>query len=304
MFYSDPVTNLHDFLVWNARSQEAVEPKPECLAGLPVEQREAFEHARDHYANTFANGAGEPILLSMRWRLAKFGEFNFADPGQIAVTVAELASAAPAYEACWWQEHDARNRLWITSLMPLLDANEEALRARLANLYGRDIARWLPVDVVGYAGVDGGNPVLNPHHLLISSTALASPNLSLEMLFRETSQTIFGLRAPGALWQALQQASSSAGKPIPEDASRLLLFFTTGMAVQARLVEQGVQDYDPYVYSAGLDGAVLARASRPARTSMAAVRGRPRADGGRGEAARRRAAGGVALERRLTSLHF
>jgi hypothetical protein len=41
----------------------------------------------------------------------------------------------------------------------------------------------------------------------------------------------------------LQQASTAAAKPLPEDFSRLLLFFTTGKAVQARLAEQGVRDY-------------------------------------------------------------
>jgi hypothetical protein len=252
VFYSDSVTNLHDFLVWNARSQGAVEPKPECLADLAPAQREAFEHARDHYAKTFANGAGELILLSLRWRLANFGEFNLADPTQIAATVAELAPAAPAYEVCWWPQHDERNRRWIANLQPLLDANEDALRLRLADLYGRELARWLPVDVVGYAGVDAGSPVLNPHQLLISSGRLSDPGNSLEVLFREASQTIFGPRAPGALWQALQQVSSSAAKPVPEAFSRLLPFFTTGKAVQARLVEQGMRDYNPYVYGEGL----------------------------------------------------
>ena len=75
---------------------------------------------------------------------------------------------------------------------------------------------------------------------------------ALEVLLREASQTIFGQRAPGPLWQALQQASTSAAKPVPQDFSRLLLFFTTGKAVQARLAEQGVRDYNPYVYSGGL----------------------------------------------------
>jgi hypothetical protein len=251
-FYSDPVTNLHDFLVWNARSQEAIEPEPECLAGLPVEQQTAFEHALDHYATTFANGAGELVLLSLRWRLANFGEIDLADATQIAATVAELAPAAPAYEACWWRQHDERNRRWIANLQPLLEANEDALRARLAELYGRDLARWLPVDVVGYAGVDAGSPVLNPHQLLISSATLSNPVHSLEVLFREASQTIFGVRAPGALWQALQQESSSVAKPVPESFSRLLPFFTAAKVVQARLVEQGMRDYDPYVYSEGL----------------------------------------------------
>jgi hypothetical protein len=252
-FYSDVVTNLHDFLVLNARAQEPVEPKPDCIRGLPAEQRAAFEHARDHYAKTFANGAGELVLLSMRPRLAKFGEINLADPAQIAATVAELALATPAYETCWWREHDARNRRWIASLLPLLDASEGVLRGRLAQLYGQELARSLPVDVVGYTSVDGGSPVLNPHQLLISSARPSSAGYSaLEVLFREASQTIFGLRAPGPLWQALQQASTAAARPVPEDFSRLLLFFTTGEAVRARLAEQGVPDYEPYVYGAGL----------------------------------------------------
>jgi hypothetical protein len=249
VFYSDAITNLHDFLLWNARSQQPVEPAPRCVAALPKEQRAAFEHARDYYAKTFANGGAELVLLSLQWRLAKFGEINLADAAQIAATVAELTAALPAYQACWWPSHDARNRRWIAELMPLLAANEDALRMRLENLYGRDLARWLPVDVVGYAGADGGDTVLNPHHLLISSARRSNlGNAALEVVFREASHSLFSARAPGALWQALQQASTSAGKPITEDFRRLMLFFTTGEAVRARLAEQGVPDYRPYVY--------------------------------------------------------
>jgi hypothetical protein len=253
VLYSDLVTNLHDFLVSNARSSEPVEPRPECLAGLRAEQRAAFEHARDYYKQAFANGAGDLVLLSMRWRLAKLGEVSLADPAQIAATVAELAPATPAYETCWWREHDERNRRWIASVMLLLAANEEALRARLAELYGWPLARSLPVDVVGYTSADGGSPVVNPHQLLISSArSWNAGHTALEVLFREASQTIFGQRTPGPLWQALQTASTSAGKPVPQDFPNVLLVFTTGKAVQARLAEQGVSDYTPYVYRDGL----------------------------------------------------
>jgi hypothetical protein len=275
VFYSDPVTNLHDFLVWNARAEAPVDPEPDCLARLPAEQRAAFEHARDYYAKTFADGAGERILLSMRWRLAKFGEHNLADPEQIAATVAELAPAMPAYETCWWREHDARNRRWIANVLPLLDANEAALRARLSELYGQELARWLPVDVVGYADVDGGSTVLNPHQLLVSSARVSNQGYSaLEVLFREASHTIFSVRAPGRLWQALQQASSSADAPVTQDFSRLLLLFTTGMAVQARLAEQGVPDYRPSLYRESL----FERASPAHREALERV-WRPYIDG-------------------------
>ena len=49
VFYSDPVTNLHDFLVWSARSQEPVEPAPDCLASLSTEQRAAFEKSKPQH---------------------------------------------------------------------------------------------------------------------------------------------------------------------------------------------------------------------------------------------------------------
>jgi hypothetical protein len=253
VFYSDVVTNLHDFLVWNARSQEPVEPASECLANLRAEQRARFEHAREYYAKTFANNAGELVLLSMRWRLAKSGDIDLADPAQIAATFAELAPATPAYEACWWPDHDARNRRWIANLLALLEANESVLRARLAELYGQELARSLPVDVVGYAGFGGAATVVNPHQLLISSASPANAgNSGLEVVFHEASHTIFGPRTPGPLWAALQQASSAAAKPLSEDFTHLLLFFTTGKAVQAQLSAQGVQDYDPHVYTEGL----------------------------------------------------
>ena len=270
VFYSDLITNLHDFLVWNARSQQPVEARPDCLARLPAQQRAAFEHARDHYARTFAGGAGDTILLSMRWRLARFGEMNLADPAQIAATVAELAPATPAYETCWWREHDARNQRWIATLLPLLETNESVLRVRLGAVYGNELARSLPVDVVGYAGGGGQSTVLNPHLLLISSAKLDSGYAALEALCREASHTLFGLRAGGALWNMLRQISAAAARPLSENVSRLLMLFTTGETVRTRLAAQGVSDYNPWVYSEGLfDGPsriyrdVLERVWRP-----------------------------------------
>jgi hypothetical protein len=275
VFYSDVTTNLHDFLVWNARSDAAVEPATECLARLPAAQRAAFEHARDYYVTTFANGAGELVLLSMRWGLAKLGEISLADPAQIAATVAELGPATPAYQACWWSAHDERNRRWVASLMPLLDTNEAALRVRLAELYGQPLARSLPVDVVAFASFGGGNTVVNPPQILMSSVRQSNQGYSgLELLLHEASHTIFGLRTPGPLWQALQNASTRAAKPLPEGFDHLLLFFSTGKAVQARLAEQGVNDYTPYVYNEDL----MDRAS-PAHREMLERVWQPYVDG-------------------------
>jgi hypothetical protein len=100
--------------------------------------------------------------------------------------------------------------------------------------------------------------VVNPHQLLISSARpWNTGDTALEVLARAASQTIFGQRTPGPLWQALQSASTSAAKPLPQDFVQLLPFFATGKAVQARLAERGVRDYVSYVYREG----VLERAS-------------------------------------------
>ena len=162
--------------------------------------------------------------------------------------------------------HDDRNRRWVASLLPLLDAHEDALRVRLAELYGQALARSLPVDVVGYTSVDGGSPVLNPHHLLISSARPSSAGYSaLEVLFREASQTIFGPRAPGPLWEAFQQASTSSAKRVPEDFSRLLLLFTTGRAVQAAAGRARRTGLQPVRVQRTAARARHARAARSAR---------------------------------------
>ena len=135
VFYSDRVTNLHDFLIWNTFSRDPIEPAPECLAGLPTDQRTAFEAARAHYA-VFRTPAGNRLLLALRFRLAGFGDGGLADAAAIEAALAVLPPATPAYEKCWWPAHDARNRRWIAALEPLLAAHEEAVSTRLAELYG------------------------------------------------------------------------------------------------------------------------------------------------------------------------
>jgi hypothetical protein len=91
--------------------------------------------------------------------------------------------------------------------------------------------------------------------LLISSARpWNAGDTALETLFREASQTIFSVRAPGPLWQALQSASTAAAKPLPQEFTQLLPFFATGKAVQARLAERGVRDYVPYAYREGMLG--------------------------------------------------
>lgn len=250
-FYSDAVTNLHDFLLWNAQSNGPVEPAPNCLAALPLEQRAAFEHALAHY-KAFATPAGNRLLIALRYRLAGFGDFGIAEPAAIDASLAQLSLATPAYQRCWWPAHDARNRRWIEALKPLLAAHEDALSDRLSELYGETLNRPFPVDVVSYGSISGADSVVDPDHLLVSSIAPANSGYAaLEIAFHEASHTVFGPRLNGRLWTELEAAAQSKGAPLGRNFWHALLFYTTGGAVRARLAEQGV-DYEQYVYAQGL----------------------------------------------------
>jgi hypothetical protein len=249
VFYSDAATNLHDYLLWNARSDRPSEPRTECLARLSGERRRGFERAQHLYNRTFrGNRSADRLLLAVRYRLAGFDGVRLVPEEDLAPLLAALSAAAPAYEACWWLDHDARNRRWIGDLLPRLVANEDALRARLSKLYAAEWTRPIPVDVVGYVGVAGADSVVDPEHIAVSSVDPANAGDSaLEVVFHEASHTLFGV-GRGRLWNALQRAGTESGVTQPQTFWHALLFFTTGRAVQERLKAQGVNDYEPSVY--------------------------------------------------------
>jgi hypothetical protein len=252
-FYSDRTANLHDFLLWNATAQTPIEPRDDCLARLSDERRVPFERARELYVRTFrGNRSADRLLLAVRYRLAGFRDVDLVAEDELAPLLAHLDAAVAAYDACWWRDHDARNRRWIGALLPRLVANEEALRERLEKLYAAEWTRPIPVDVVGYAGVAGADSVVDPEHIEVSSVVAANGGDSaLEVVFHEASHTLFGV-GRGQLWNALQRAALENGVNQPQNFWHALLFFTTGRVVQERLAEQGVTGYEPYAYRARL----------------------------------------------------
>lgn len=254
VFRSDALFNLHDFLLWNAQVEQPVEPRPGCVEALDEPDREAFERVLTHYAGAF--GAAPPfdrLGVGLRYELAGFPEVEIVPDSAMAPTLAMLRAAAPAYEACWWADHDARNRAWIAEVVQLLTPHEEVLRARHADAYGADWGAPIPVDVVGYAGRAGAATLVNPHHILVSGAdSRHHGDAALEILFHEASHTLFG-PGNGAVWHALAETTTAP------DAERLaqavwhpILFYTSGKLVQTRLAEHGVRDYEPYMYRHGL----------------------------------------------------
>lgn len=252
-FRSDPVLNLHDFLLWGVQSERPLEPRLECLARLDAAGRAAFERAREHYAATFAPPGPRQLTIALRFELAGFEDVNLVPDSVMLPAVTHLRAAMPAYERCWWEEHDRRNRQWIGELVPRLGAHEDTLAVRLARLYRAEWSGRIPVDVVGYAGWAGASTVANPNHIQVSSVNRGfRGDAAMEMVFHEASHTLFGTGV-GAVWDALAEAAATPeAKRLTGELWHPILFYTAGKVVQARLAETGTPAYAPYLYSNGL----------------------------------------------------
>lgn len=256
-FYSDPVLNLHDFLMHRTRAEEPqqeADTAAQCLERLPPADRDAFERAQNHYEQTMAGKRwNDDVMLALRWELAGFSDVEFLPDSAIALTLTHLHAAAPAYRSCWWPEHDARNRARIAQLVPRLNAHEDTLLARLAVPFRADYRTPFPVDIIGWTSSSGANSVVDPDHIVMSSTDPGYDDDSgLEMVFHEASHTVLG-PGNGAVWRALDEAAAALGdEQLPGTVWHPILFYTTGKVVQALLAEHGVTDYEPYVYREGL----------------------------------------------------
>lgn len=255
-FYSDLRVNAHDFLLSRVASEEPVEPAPECVAGLPDAEREAFDRALSHYGETLTgrNPGHDRLMLALRYELVGYPDVDVLPDSATAPTLARLEAALPAYRACWWGHHDKRNRAWIADAVPLLIAHEDTLRARLARAYRAEWGGPVPVDVAGSVNFGGANTVVNPDNVMITAADPAYGNHgALEMLFHEASHTLSGPRAGGAIPEALEAASREvSGEPPPRNLWHVVLFYTAGRVVQDLLEERGASGYEPYVYREGL----------------------------------------------------
>lgn len=254
-FHSDARLNLHDFLVWHLFSDDPVDPRPDCVAGLPAGQGEALDAAADFYRRTLSdrNPGHDDVMLDLRFHLIGHPGIEIGPDSVVAAAVERLDAALPAYRACWWADHDERNRAWIAALLPRVIAHEDSLAARLARLYAADWELPIPVDVAGYVNWSGANTVINPGHTLLSAERPAlRGDAALEILFHEASHTLVHPRR-GAVADTIRAASRAAGLDRPPGPFwHVILFYTTGRTVQARLAETGTADYEPYMYAEGV----------------------------------------------------
>jgi hypothetical protein len=137
---------------------------------------------------------------------------SLSDVGLDARLVAALEGAAPVYRAVWWPRHDAANRAWIASMLPLLARYADTLAMGLTRAFD---AAWptplLRVDVVPYANWAGAYTSVEPPHVTISSmNGGYKGTRGLEMLFHEASHAI-----ADSLVAALRDLAAASGSPRP-----------------------------------------------------------------------------------------
>lgn len=253
-FHSDPTINLHDFLLSKAQVQGHPDPRPECLAGLPRPEAEAFEQARLHYdTNLSRRPWTDRLIVALRYEVAGFTEANVLPDSATAPALEVLRAAVPAYRRCWWKDHDARNRAWIAAVVPRLIEHEDAIAERLGRVFKAEWKTPFPVDIVGDAPPVGANTVTDPDHILISSADTGNQGTAgLEIVFHEAGHTIVG-PGGGEVWQALQAAAAEVdAKPLAGQLWHPIIFYTAGKVVEARLAERGAPGYEPYMFRGDL----------------------------------------------------
>lgn len=257
VLYSDFRFNLHDFLHWRAKRNGPADAGEACLTGLDPEIRAGWDEADAWYASETADrdARTDPLLRSIRFDVAELAS-NEEAPAERETLDALLDGAAPAYRACFWEAHDARNRAWIRSLEALLGAHQERTIDRLETVYRDDWPDRIPVDVVGYSNWAGANTTGRPLHILISSVdpELQGPG-AFEMLFHEASHGVLG-PGFGTVTEALERALAPHGLQASRDFWHAILFYSSG-SVAREILATSYPRYEIYMRQGGVYGELL-----------------------------------------------
>lgn len=251
-FYSSFWFNLHDTLYWRTQPRGGAPEDNECLTSLRGEARAGWQLADNYYKANMGhrNARTDPLMRALRFALTRLSVEPFGH--EAAVLVELLRGAAPAYQVCLWNDHDARNRAWVDDLTSLLDDHEAELTRRLSTLYADAWPEMIPVDVVSYGNWAGANTTGEPLHMTLSS--VDADNLapgSLEIVFHEGSHGVFG-GGWGKTYEALDKAFSARGLDPDRDIWHSVIFFTTGRVTQQTLRGAGYPAYVPYMARVGV----------------------------------------------------
>ena len=157
---------------------------------------------------------------------------------------AALDAAAPLYRAGWWSRHDATNRAWVDSTLPLLERHGATIASATARALGQG---WpgspIRVDVAPYTNWAGAYATERPSHIMISSLdAGYRGTLGLEMLFHEASHTL-----EDSLASAQRIVAGESGKTVPYNVLHAIICYSAG-----EVTRRTVPGHVPYIEAQGL----------------------------------------------------
>ncbi|MDX1530741.1 MAG: hypothetical protein R3362_04375 [Rhodothermales bacterium] len=257
-FHSDFWLNLHDYLygVVGGGPGDAALPEEgtDCLAALPAEQAAPWNEALAFYRDAMAerHHRRDPLVRTLRYRLS--GLVPGEPEAEFEALMDLLRGAAPAYRACLWDAHDARNRARVDELVALLERHARPIQQALAEAYRSPWPEAVRADVVSFSNYAGASTASGPGlppHTMFSSTDPDTGGLSgLELLLHEASHAMFGPRH-GAVSEAFHAAADAQQRPMPSGLWHAVSFYTSGEAVREAAAEAGLT-YEPYALRVGL----------------------------------------------------
>lgn len=253
-FHSDFWLNLHQYLYGIAgggpeQDTGFGEERLDCFLALDAGKRRTWENTVSFYKEHLGHrvNRSDPLMERVRYRLNNLENQHISDP-QLVDTFLFMEKAAPAYRACLWDLHDARNRSLIGEMVSMLALYGRPLQEQLSDYYRTKWPVQLPVDIVSYvsfaAANTTGRPGLNAHVLLASAQKDTRSFLGLEVVLHEGSHLMFGARH-GEVTRALSSAAEDLGVELPRGLWHAISFHTSGTVVQDMAASQGV-DYEPY----------------------------------------------------------
>lgn len=257
-FHSDFWVNLHQYLYGigggGPEERAGFEAENEaCVDRLDAETRQSWQAALTYYrADLGALPHRRGTLRALRYRLTTLGRFASDDP-TVGEALVHLEAAAPAYRACLWDAHDARNRARIGEWVDLLVRYARPLQDRLSEVYRDAWPRDLVVDVVSYADFAGANTETGPglvDHLMIAATDAPAGFADLETLLHEPGHIVLG-PFHGAVADALRTAAEEGGGRPPRGLWHAILFHTAGEFVREVAAREG-EDHTPHWIEGGL----------------------------------------------------
>ncbi len=263
-FHSDVFINFHHFLyrwaqVGPGSDPTGLDPRIQLQPGDIRRYEELEEAQRERWdvpAAAYRLGVIDRDLLfddgmvNVRDCLVLAGNYCDRMGAADQALVELLAEYVGLYRSTFWSRHDAANRVWMETMIPLVSRYESEIARRLEAAY---TGSWSDnrhrVDVTHYANRVGGYTTSDGHITVSSIDPGNQDLLGLELVFHEASH---GETLEGPLRRLIRRSFDAIGAETPPDLWHMTIFYTAGHVTRVVLAEAGVSLPQTYAEYAGI----------------------------------------------------